>query len=235
MPITYFSNRSHLHPLRRSSVPLVFAVCQTYRESLSLDTYQPPVQWMIDVSQPNANLVTGIVQAEGCLSVTNCIGPAETGASAVTIKRTSPGFYTLAAGGKSGPSELYAIISTDVYEYDDVTAATGATLGRSSLRGSKNVCAQQGIPCDVFINGLESLQTNLMFGTLGISVNGVILDQTCSDDDPCTGQLGTLNDKVRNTTISTSVLMHLKLISCVRPVKVNCHLSTIFQLVVASC
>ena len=165
---------------------------------MTIENYQPPVKWTISVSQPGANLGTGFVQAEGCDSVTNCIGPPESGQVELTTTRISPGFYTLAAGGTSGPSELYAIITTDRFESQDLTSTTDGDLGgrflswfstSSSLRGGHSP---------------EALQTDTVFPGLQISATAVELDpDICTDIESCAsvdietlGDVTTLNGEV---------------------------------------
>lgn len=176
---------------------------------MTLDSYQPAVKWTVEVAQNGANLGAAILQAEGCDAVTNCIGGAETAISAVSTIRTSPGFYTLAAGGKSGPSELYAIISTDRYEYEDLSSTTDADLGGRSLnREGSNARFRQlqeslGIPVDYFVSGIEALKTNLMFEDLQISLT-LAIDPRCHDDQKCIEDIDTVTD----TTTSEEVRTH---------------------------
>lgn len=169
---------------------------QNFRDSLTLDSCQPPVKWTVEAAQDGAILGAAILQAEGCDAVTNCIGGAETAISAVSTIRTSPGFYTLAAGGKSGPSELYAILSTNRYEYEDLSSTTDADLGGRSMRrgGSNNrfrrLQESVGIPVDYFVSGIEALKTNLLFKDLQISLT-LTIDPGCSDDQKCTEDIDT--------------------------------------------
>ena len=151
--------------------------------------------------------MAGIVQAEGCKALTNCIGGAETGQSEVTTIRVSPGFYTLAAGEKSGPSELYAIIATDGYESEDLSSTTDADLNRRrhlhrpflrrGLNGKDRLLQDDfGIPVDAFISGTEALKTDLIFAGLRIDVTVVKLDPECEEDESCLDDTG-VDDVVR--------------------------------------
>mmetsp|Transcript_61763 Transcript_61763/g.151099 ORF Transcript_61763/g.151099 Transcript_61763/m.151099 type:complete len:187 (+) Transcript_61763:1589-2149(+) len=156
---------------------------QPQRIGLSLDTFQPPTIYKVRVKQEGANLGVAIVQGQGSY---NCIDGWEQGVSSVKCSRASDGFITVSSGEVSGSKEVYAIISTDKYELEDLSTTTGAGFTKGSgLRG---------------LSGRNSTGDRLLQAAasafLEVGVSAQLEDRNCFDTLSC-ASTGYFNGTVR--------------------------------------
>ena len=145
--------------------------------------------YKVRAKQEGANLGVAIVQGQGSYS---CIDGWEQGTSSVSCSRTSEGFITISTGEISGSNEVYAIISTDKYEVEDLSTSTGAGFTRGP--GFRGLSGRNS-------TGNRLLQTAAS-NFLQVGVSATQQDENCYDASSCI-ESGYFNGTVRFQTSKT--------------------------------
>ena len=151
---------------------------QPQRPEVSLQTFQPPLVWTVTVSQESANLEVAIME-DG-----TCIDGVVRAQSKATCKRSSTGFFRRDTGDYVGSTVVHALVSTDRFKVEDLSASTGAGFTRGYRDGDRRRLSKEStIVLDVNMNR-RTADINLA-GMLGVSAKVEPVNKACVNPETC--------------------------------------------------